>query len=291
LLRRDAPGTPPVPLRRAGEPRLQRIAGGRLRAVRGGELRRLRPGPAAPVAGAGADPRFAALLRRATVRKPRGAPRGASPRCGGVAMKPLVGSACRLLAVATLGMALGSVALPAAAAEEQPGRVVFVSKGCATCHEERAVLQAPHLSVLRKDRSLFQLSAGMWNHAPLMWANLPEPGLKWPRLSSREMAVLGSYLNGSEPKDPPPDREHGQVVLVSKGCLTCHALGGPRGTAARDLAGKFSLDSDAAWAAALWNHAPTMIAMAAEKGIAYPSIEWKELVDLVGFLRTNDKHR
>jgi cytochrome c551/c552 len=206
-------------------------------------------------------------------------------------MKVRTGMGRHLLGVATLGIALGSVAPPAGAAEEHPGRAVFVSKGCATCHEERAVLQAPHLSVLRRDRSLFEFAAGMWNHAPLMWANLSDPGLKWPRLSPREMADLGSYLNGSDPSDPPPNRGRGQLVLVSKGCLTCHALGGPRGTAAKDLAGKFLLDSDAAWAAAMWNHTPTMIALGTEKGIEYPSLEWKDMVDLIGFLRAGHTAR
>ena len=183
---------------------------------------------------------------------------------------------------------LGMLAVPVAtsgAAEESRGREVFVAKQCNICHEERAVLQAPHLSRLRKDRTLFQLITDMWNHAPMMWANLPEPGLRWPRLSAAEMADLAVYLNGSAPKDPAPDRRRGQIVLTRKHCLACHTMGGQGAGLARESGHLPRLEQDAAWAAALWNHAPKMLAQTPEKKVEYPTIEWKELVDLIGFLR------
>ena len=200
-------------------------------------------------------------------------------------MKPVAVVRCDLLFVATLGMLLGFTAPATGAEGEHPGRAVFVSKGCATCHEERAVLQAPHLSVLRKDRSLVQLTAAMWNQAPIMWANLQDPGLRWPRLTAREMAALAQYLNGAAPEDPSPDLGRGQVVLVEKGCARCHSPGGEGGNAAKDLLRRVRFDSKAAWAAALWNHAPTMLALAAERGAEYPLMQPGELADLIGFLR------
>ncbi len=173
----------------------------------------------------------------------------------------------------------------AEAGEEPPGRAVFVAKGCAICHEERAVLQAPHLSVLRKDRSLFELGSRMWNHTPFMWANLVEPGLRWPRLTAREVADLARYLNGGAPSDPAPHLAHGQLMLMEKGCLTCHTVRGQGQKERKDLTRQARFDSNEAWIATLWNHAPTMFALKSEKRIAYPTFEGKELADLIGFLR------
>jgi len=171
------------------------------------------------------------------------------------------------------------------AAEEAPGRAVFVAKGCALCHEERAVLQAPHVSALRKDRSLFELATGLWNHAPMMWANLSEPGLRWPRLTSREVADLARYLNGAAPPDPPPNLARGQLSLLEKGCLGCHTVAGRGQKQGKDLTRLARHDSDEAWVAALWNHAPTMLALHAERRMAYPTFRENELADVVGFLR------
>jgi hypothetical protein len=131
----------------------------------------------------------------------------------------------------------------------------------------------------------------MWNHAPFMWANLPEPGLKWPRLTPREMAALAVYLNGATPKDPQPNLGRGQVMLVEKGCARCHPLGGQGERVARDLARHVRFDSNIAWVSAMWNHAPTMIAVGSQRGVEYPQFEPEELVDLIGFLREMGKSR
>jgi cytochrome c551/c552 len=174
---------------------------------------------------------------------------------------------------------------PASAAEEAAGRAVFIAKGCAVCHEERAVLQAPHLSALRRDRTFFQLSTDLWNHAPIMWANLSEPGLRWPRLTASEVTALAAYLNGAAPSDAAPDRRHGQLVLTQKQCLACHSLGGQGRGQAREMTLLPHLDRDAVWIAGLWNHIPSMIVQTPVQKVAYPTFEGQELRDLIGFLR------
>ena len=206
-------------------------------------------------------------------------------------MKSVAGVRWHLLAVAVLGMALGSGPPAARAAEEEPGRAVFVAKGCAVCHEERAVLQAPHVSSLRRDRPFFELAAAMWNHAPLMWANLSEPGLRWPRLTAREMAALALYLKSSPQRNDPPNLSRGQAILVEKGCARCHAVQGRGETVARDLVRHVRFDSSIAWAAAMWNHAPAMLAAGTERRLEYPQFRAAELADLIGFLRELGKPR
>jgi len=115
------------------------------------------------------------------------------------------------------------------AAEEAPGRAVFVAKGCALCHEERAVLQAPHVSALRKDRSLFELATGLWNHAPMMEARMHESGLPWPKFEGRDMNDLLAYIQSlaAEPNPNVPQSDEaarrGKLLFEGKAaCTTCH---------------------------------------------------------------------
>lgn len=176
-------------------------------------------------------------------------------------------------------------------AEVPPGRGVFVAKGCARCHEERAVLQAPHVSALRRNRPLFDLATAMWNHAPMMWANLFDAGLSWPHLTAREMADLAFYLGGPKTADRAADPERGHLLFGQKGCFLCHAFEREGRTRLRDLRGVDRLGSDAAWAAALWNHAPSMMAVAAEGRLEYPFLEAKDLADIVVFLRNLSRPR
>lgn len=194
--------------------------------------------------------------------------------------------------LAALGLFLGAGIGSREAAEDEAGREVFVAKGCATCHEERAVLQAPHLSVLRKDRSFFGLATGMWNQAPMMWANLQDPGLRWPRLTPGEVADLARYLNnGAGLADPPPNPARGQLALREKGCLTCHTVDGLGRRVSKDLIRQVRFDSDEAWVAAMWNHAPSMLAVHASQRLAYPLFQGRELADLIGFLRLSPRPR
>lgn len=191
----------------------------------------------------------------------------------------------RIFVLVLLGVGVATGWSAAQTANESPGRVVFLEKKCAVCHEERAVLQAPHLSVLRRERSLFDLAAGMLNHAPLMWANLPEAEVRWPRLTPRDVANLAAYLNPITQPDPPPNLGRGQRALYQKGCLTCHTVKGQGQKVARDLGGLMRLESNEAWIAALWNHTPSMLAEKGRRGMPYATFDRQEMVDLIGFLR------
>jgi mono/diheme cytochrome c family protein len=153
------------------------------------------------------------------------------------------------------------------------------------------VLQAPHLSVLRRERSLFDLAADMLNHAPLMWANLPEAELRWPRLTPQDVASLAAYLNPTNRANPPANVSRGQRALYQKGCLTCHTVKGQGQKVARDLGGLTRLDSNEAWIAALWNHTPSMLAERGRRAMPYATFEGQELVDLIGFLREEGRIR
>ena len=74
------------------------------------------------------------------------------------------------------------------------GRRVFVSKGCAGCHEG-ASAAAPNLAGGARHFSGPVMTAVLWRHGPAMLERMKASGVKWPRLSAEDMSGLIAYLN------------------------------------------------------------------------------------------------
>jgi mono/diheme cytochrome c family protein len=179
-----------------------------------------------------------------------------------------------------LGLAAAARAQDADAAR---GEQLFATKQCVRCH--RAGGEGPPLERLRRPQGAYELAGRMWNHAPAMFTVLKIEGLEWPRLDSREMADLMAYLQADPARDPPVDRRRGQLLLVGKGCLKCHALRGEGARLAPDLADRKERFGPApAWAATMWTHTPRMAVIALEREILYPRFSGDEMRHLLGYL-------
>lgn len=80
------------------------------------------------------------------------------------------------------------------------GRELYIEKGCVLCHyaprgaEKRF---APDLSASAALRSPVELSSAMWNHAPVMEAQIRERGLPWPRFQDDDVRDLVEYLRST----------------------------------------------------------------------------------------------
>jgi hypothetical protein len=145
----------------------------------------------------------------------------------------------------------------------------------------------PALDDLRRPQGAFELAGRLWNHAPGMFAVATAQGVPWPTIDVTEMQGLMAYLSADTGRDPPADERRGQVLLVHKGCLKCHALRGEGARVGPDLTGpRPAYESAAAWAAAMWTHSPRMAAKAAELGILYPRFTDDEVGSLVSYLRS-----
>ena len=201
----------------------------------------------------------------------------------------------RLLA----GAALAAVTLAACAARAEPagdaarGEELFKAKLCARCHAPTEPRTAgPLLGELRRPQGAYELSGRLWNHAPGMFTVFMQEGLAWPVISETEMANLMAYLNADAARDPTPDPRKGQLTLVSKGCLKCHAFRGEGARVAPDLAEvRDDYAPPARWAARMWSHTPKIAAKALELGVAYPRFTADEMTHLLGFLRTGGARR
>lgn len=76
------------------------------------------------------------------------------------------------------------------------GRRVFVSKRCASCHEE-GVGKAPKLTGAGSFSGATMVSA-LWRHGPSMLSQMKQQGVPWPRFDGFQMADLIAYLNSKK---------------------------------------------------------------------------------------------
>ena len=192
-----------------------------------------------------------------------------------------------------LAFALGAVAAGAAPAHAQSagdparGQELFAVKQCVRCHRPRSqAVIGPPLDVLRRPQGAYELAGRLWNHAPAMFTVLKLEGLEWQQIDAAEMADLMVYLQADPTRDPVADPSRGQLLLVSKGCLKCHAWKGEGARVGPDLSQRRDSFAPAAtWAARMWAHTPRMAAVAIERAVLYPRFTGDEMVHLLGFLR------
>jgi mono/diheme cytochrome c family protein len=125
----------------------------------------------------------------------------------------------------------------------------------------------------------------MWNKTPAMMSAMASRGFSVPHLAPEEMADIVAYLHAVGYFAEPGDPGRGQKVAADKGCMQCHAAGGPRGTSAPDLARAKGMESPALVITAMWNHtAVTLPTVRGQKG-HWPELRSEEMADLVAFLQ------
>lgn len=169
----------------------------------------------------------------------------------------------------------------------EAGRVIFVEKRCQECHSVQGVggRVGPPLAGQGRHWGLTEFAAAMWNKLPAMTDVMEERGITVPRLGGTEMADLVAYLYSIEYFAEFGEPELGEQRLQENGCLDCHSLRGRYGDGAGDLARVDGLESPAALAAALWNHAPLMGESALTLRREWPELSPEELADLTAFLQ------
>ncbi|MEK7409369.1 MAG: c-type cytochrome [Acidobacteriota bacterium] len=174
------------------------------------------------------------------------------------------------------------------AGDAKAGMQAFFDKGCVRCH---AVLgeggrTAPDLARAPGGHlGAAELVAAMWNHAPAMWERMRAQQLAPPKFTESEMTNLFAFLYSVRALDEPGDVERGRKLLSEKHCLTCHAIAGQGGGAGPDLRKWTSYRNPVSWIQAMWNHAQSMQAMMAERGLSWPQFHGNDMADLMASIR------
>jgi mono/diheme cytochrome c family protein len=172
------------------------------------------------------------------------------------------------------------------------GRRLFAEKRCAECHSVSGEggRVGPDLGERAVRRSPIDFAAEMWNKAPRMLAEMRPRGITAPQLRPEEMADLIGYLQSVRYFAGPGNVQRGYAVATSKGCLTCHGVGGERGKSASDLS-KVRLTNPAAVVAALWNHAVITAPAPGGGKLAWPEFRPEEIADLAAMLGAMGRSR
>ncbi len=163
---------------------------------------------------------------------------------------------------------------------------VFANKGCGKCHSIRGSGSGvgPDLGRIATGKSFFGLGAAMWNHLPRMGARMREARVERPRLTPKEASDLIAFLFTAQYFDELGNAKVGEKLFASKGCATCHAVGGKGGGVGPALDALKKANSPVLVAAAMWNHGPEMAETMKAKGIPRPAFQGREMVDLIAYV-------
>jgi len=78
------------------------------------------------------------------------------------------------------------------------GKKLFQEKQCVTCHDMGKTAtkkEGPSLAMLRGSTSPISLATALWNHGPQMIGKMREMGVKWQKLTDRELVNMMEYFN------------------------------------------------------------------------------------------------
>jgi len=174
------------------------------------------------------------------------------------------------------------------------GKYVFNEKGCNNCHPltSKGKEGESGLDQFPQNISPVFLSQTIWNHGPVMMAQMVKIGMKWPVFEGAEMMDLLEYIkmNAKGSKETafiiPGNPKEGKQVFISKGCIKCHAIRGEGGKVADDLGKKAKTFYKGLTqiASIMWNKGPIVFAKMAQTETGIPKFTPKEMADLMAYL-------
>jgi mono/diheme cytochrome c family protein len=156
------------------------------------------------------------------------------------------------------------------------GQALFESKGCSGCHTGKLALIP-----LLKTKTLNDIAAAMWNHAPKM-AQTP------PQLDPVEMREIVSYLWAGQFFEDSGKAAAGERVFASKRCTSCHN-NASSGAPALPAAGRTF--TGATMVSVLWRHGPRMMEQMNSMYIAWPRFEGTQMADVIAYLNSGGRKK
>ena len=173
-------------------------------------------------------------------------------------------------------------------ADPGKGKKLFEEKGCTSCHSINGSGKhtGPDLgSQHQTPPSITQFAGLMWNHSPQMLAKMDQNLIGRSQFAEREMADLIAYLYVVRYLEPVGRVDAGKEVFNQKHCANCHGSEGKGGKGGPNLASRAEYFAPQI-AYTLWSHGPEMYRKMRDKNIAWPTLNEKELVDLMAFLNS-----
>ncbi len=178
------------------------------------------------------------------------------------------------------------------AGDPATGRRLFAERGCIVCHQVENVggVLGPALDGAASRLAAIDLAAALWNHAGAMSEEMLARGVARPVLSGTDIRHLVAYFGAGVPGLAQArvnvlsgDPESGRALFQERGCVRCHQ--GGAGQAAPNLLAAAERDP-MAFAAAMWNKSPRMMAAMRAADVAVPRLRGEEMADLTAYLGT-----
>ncbi len=172
-------------------------------------------------------------------------------------------------------------------ADPLEGRIVFEEKKCVTCHAVGGYggMAGPDLSKDQYFGSGLELASIIWNHAPQMNRKFRQLRMDRPKLTEKEMRDLLGFLYYLRYLGEPGSVANGKHLVESKGCTTCHSVGGVGGTEAPDFKSIPRYSAPLYMVQAMWNHSPAMRAAMKKNNMKMPSMSGQDIVDIASYLK------
>jgi cytochrome c2 len=123
------------------------------------------------------------------------------------------------------------------------------------------------------NKTLTDIAADMWNHAPKMTQ-------KADAITRDDIRSIISHVWASSYFRPTGDASRGQHVFQGKGCAGCHEGGGAPAIKGQ---GEFSAMT---LVSALWKHGPQMQARMQQKGTEWPQLTPGDTANLIAYLNS-----
>lgn len=142
---------------------------------------------------------------------------------------------------------------------------------------------APSLRERSSLQSLPRLVTAVWNHVPRMSTAINDSGMRYPAMSSEEMAQLFAYLYVTGVTDKPGNASRGYEVFSAKRCTTCHS-GSSKAPSVVELG---RAQSPLELTEALWNHASGMSVELHSQKKDWPTLNAGELRDIFAYIRSS----
>ncbi len=162
------------------------------------------------------------------------------------------------------------------------GEALFRAKRCVACHGPAAGTEGPSLTTAALQLTVSEISGILWNHSYAMGDRMRARGIAFPVFAGGELADLISYLRFLGFFAEGGDAAAGEYLFRQRGCSQCHTGSDAR---AADLASSAAATDPIGLAAAMWNHAPEMHGLLAEKAIAWPTFDPGDMEHLTAYLR------
>ncbi len=182
----------------------------------------------------------------------------------------------------------GSGSLNMTPGNPERGRLVFKKKNCVKCHfvgeKSGKKYAGPELKKVKLNKSVTEIAALMWNHAPAMFNFMKRNRINWPTFKGTEMADLIAYLYFLNFQSPPGNAEEGKEVFKEKGCANCHYSGSK---IAPNLLKQVKFSSPIELIQKMWNHGAKMEDKILMFNFQWPNLSEKEMRDLYSYLTKN----